>query len=106
MKSRILLLSLATIGLMAVSCQQQTETETSIEKKAAREVILSSKIVGDSTEHTVEQKIWSKGTIIAAKVTTFKTINLPKTKDTVEDSNGNPKTIEYDTKYPIFVTVQ
>lgn len=102
---RSLLLGL-TMTAVLFSCAQVQETEKSIEKKAAREVELSSKVEGDSTVHTTVQKFWIDNQVVATTTSNFKTANLKKTKDTVEQENGNTKVIEYDTKFPIFVTVK
>lgn len=104
MKKGFLLLGLMAFAL--VSCEESQETEQKVEKKAAREVELSSEVVGDSTLHIVTQKFWVENKLIATKISNFKTINLKKTKDTVEDEDGNLKPIEYETKFPIFVTVK
>lgn len=104
MKKSFLLLGLMAFAL--VSCEQVQETEQSVEKKAAREVVLSSETVGDSVSHKVTQSIWIAGKVVRTSTYEFKTKALKKAKDTVEAEDGSIKTVEHEAKFPIFVTVK
>lgn len=104
MKKLLLMLFIA-IGF--ISCKVSEEDEqTTPDKKGAREVVLSSIIQQDSTIHTTTQKIWVNGSLVKTETTSFKTLNAPAVKDTIEDDNGELKVVEHDNKLPIFVTVQ
>lgn len=102
------LLLLAVIAAAFVSCKEAEDTEgvASPEKKGGREVVLSTIVQADSTLHVTSQKIWMNGQLVKSETTSFKTVNAPKVKDTIEGDNGEAKVIEHDTKLPIFVTVQ
>ena len=75
------------------ACQANNEQEQNLEQidqSAAREVILSTKTVGDSTLHISHQKIWSNNQVISEKIDTIITAKQP---------NDSVKT-------PIYVTIQ
>lgn len=97
----------AAIAAVLVSCKEaETEGQAIPDKQGSREVVLSSIVQTDSTIHMTTQKVWVKGQLVKTETTSFKTVNLPKVKDTIEDENGDLKVVEHDTKLPIFVTVQ
>lgn len=101
------LLLMAVIAAAFISCKKsETQGQETPDKKGGREVVLSSIVQNDSTIHTTTQKIWVNGVVIKTETTSFKTVNAPAVKDTVEDDNGDLKVIEHENKLPIFVTVQ
>ena len=77
------------------ACQSPQNTNQNLEqidKKSAREVVLSIQIKGDSVLHITQQKIWSNDLMIAEKVDTL----ITHKQYTPADS----------TKIPIYVTIQ
>ena len=102
MKKLFLMLALVAMFFVACKEEEQTQTETGPDKKGGREVVLSTIVQQDSTIHMTTQKIWMNGQIVKTETTSFKTINPPIVKDTVDD-NGTPKVIEHSSKLPIFV---
>ena len=74
------------------SNQNENQNLEQIDKKSAREVVLSTKTVGDSVMHITKQKIWSNDLVIAEKVDTL----ITHKQYTPTDS----------TKIPIYVTIQ
>ena len=95
------------ITLSFVSCKEENEDVVATpEKKGGREIELSSVISGDSTKHITNQKVWLNGVIIKETIDIFSTVNPSKTKDTIENDNGEVSVVEHNTKFPIFVTVK
>lgn len=90
----------ALLGLFFVSC---TDTNTnkleSLDKKTAREVTLTTEIVGDSVYHLVKQRIWANNELILAKIDTLKTAN------TIENPKVPGESVKLE-KVPIYVTVE
>jgi hypothetical protein len=78
-----------------ISCQGNPEKEQNLEqldKSSAREVILSTKEVGDSVYHITQQKIWSNNQLVTEKFDTIKTVKSINPSDS--------------TATPIYVTIQ
>jgi len=89
MKNYTFLLLLVII----VSCQSKPQQEQKLEqldKKSAREVLLTAIEKGDTIYHLTQQKIWSDNQLVAEKTDTIKTVKA---------WNDSIKT-------PIYVTVQ
>ncbi len=92
-------------ALTVFSCQSTTPTEKeqvleTMDKASAREVVLSTKTVGDTVYHISSQKIWAKGQILAEKIDTLKTaVKLP-------DWNAATDSAQLLNKVPIYVTIQ
>lgn len=85
----------ALFSSLLFSCQNQNEQSQTLEqldKSSAREVILSSKEIGDTILHITQQKIWEKDQLIAEKFDTLKTLKSKAVSDS--------------TATPIFVTIQ
>lgn len=90
------LLYIALVAPFFVSCQVENSAEQNLEQldqKSAREVVLSTKTVGDSTYHITTQKIWANNQIIGEKIDTLVTAKGPIT-DSANQS------------VPIYVTIQ
>lgn len=76
-------------------CQEGQNAEQPLEqldKTSAREVVLSSKTVGDTVYHLTTQKIWANNQLIAEKVDTLQTVSVAK--DSAQQA------------VPIYVTIQ
>ena len=88
------------LSLAFTACTEKPENKLeSLDKKSAREVTLSTEVVGDTVLHLVKQRIWANGELILAKVDTLKTAQQiidPKT-------NQEPTAMA---KVPIYVTVE
>ena len=87
------ILYIALIAPLFIACQAEADQEQNLEqldKSSAREVILMTKTVGDSTLHITNQKIWSNNNLIAEKIDTL--VTAKKVNDTI--------------KTPIYVTIQ
>lgn len=88
------------LTLALTACTEKPENKLeSLDKKSAREVTLSTEVVGDTVLHLVKQRIWANGELILAKVDTL------KTSQQIIDSKTNqePATMA---KVPIYVTVE
>lgn len=75
------------------ACQSENTPEQNLEqidKLSAREVVLTTKTVGDSTLHITTQKVWANNQVIGEKIDTLKTAK--QANDTI--------------KTPIYVTIQ
>ena len=84
---------LTIISFAFTACQQNLEREQNLEqldKVSAREVVLSTSIVGDTVYHISNQKIWSNNQLVTEKIDTIKT----------------PKQVSDSIKAPIYVTIQ
>ena len=80
---------------LLISCQGNPEKEQNLEqldKSSAREVILSTKEIGDSVYHITQQKIWTNNQLIAEQFDTLKTAKSVNPIDSIKAS--------------IFVTIQ
>ena len=87
------ILYIAFIAPLFIACQAESNQEQNLEqldKSSAREVVLSTKTIGDSTLHITNQKIWSNNQLVAEKVDTLVT----------------PKQANDTVKTPIYVTIQ
>ena len=90
---KILLITLPLTTFFACqSNQNENQNLEQIDKKAAREVVLTTETKGDSVLHITKQKIWSNDLMIAEKVDTL----ITHKQYTPTDS----------TKIPIYVTNQ
>lgn len=90
---KIVFLAVALTTLFACqSNQNENQNLEQIDKKSAREVVLTTETVGDSVLHITKQKIWSNDLMIAEKVDTL----ITHKQYTPTDS----------TKIPIYVTIQ
>ena len=86
----------ALIAPLFIACQTENSSEQNLEQldqKSAREVVLSTKTIGDSTLHITKQKIWSNNQIIAEKIDTLVTPKAP----VIDSANES---------LPIYVTIQ
>lgn len=94
------ILSLFAISMLWISCTEKAENKLeSLDKKSAREVTLSTEVVGDTVLHLVKQRIWANGELVLAKIDTLKTAqNILDTK-----TNQEPAAMA---KVPIYVTVE
>lgn len=79
---------------MFYGCQTSNNNENleQIDKKAAREVVLSTKTVGDSILHITKQKIWENDIVVNEKIDTIITVKQWSSSDSVST--------------PIYVTIQ
>ena len=87
------LIYLALIAPLFIACQAESNQEQNLEqldKTSAREVVLTTKTVGDSVLHITNQKIWSNNQLIGEKIDTL--ITAKQANDTI--------------KTPIYVTIQ
>lgn len=94
---------LALIFIMSLaSCGNNTKEDNleNINKKSAREVVLSTQTKGDSVFHITKQVLWYNNEQIATSVDTIVTLKKEKTWETAQDS-----TLSLD-KIPIYVTIQ
>ena len=90
---KILLITLPLATFFACqSNQNENQNLEQIDKKAAREVVLTTETKGDSVLHITKQKIWANDLMIAEKVDTL----ITHKQYTPTDS----------TKIPIYVTIQ
>ena len=90
---KILLITLPLATFFACqSNQNENQNLEQIDKKAAREVVLTTKTVGDSVLHITKQKIWANDLMIAEKVDTLITHKQYTPNDSI--------------KMPIYVTIQ
>lgn len=84
------------LGLLVafvLSCQTNPQPEQKLEqidRNSAREVVLTSKEVGDTIYHLTQQKIWQNNAVVAEKTDTI--ISVKSWNDTI--------------KVPIYVTIQ
>ncbi len=92
MKKILFLTLISTTFFACQSNKDENQNLEQIDKKSAREVVLSTKTVGDSVMHITKQKIWSNDLVIAEKVDTL----ITHKQYTPTDS----------TKIPIYVTIQ
>ena len=92
MKKILFLTLISTTFFACQSNKDENQNLEQIDKKSAREVVLSTKTVGDSVMHITKQEIWSNDLAIAEKVDTL----ITHKQYTPTDS----------TKIPIYVTIQ
>lgn len=81
------------IFITCIGCQTTSNSDQKLEqidRNSAREVVLSSKEVGDTIYHVTQQKIWQNNAVVAEKVDTI--ISVKSWNDTI--------------KVPIYVTIQ
>ena len=90
-KTLFITLSLTTF-FACQSNQNENQNLEQIDKKSAREVVLTTETKGDSVLHITKQKIWANDLMIAEKVDTL----ITHKQYTPTDS----------TKIPIYVTIQ
>lgn len=89
-----------TLALFWASCADEPEQKLEqINNKSAREVTLTTAVLGDTVYHITKQKVWYGGEMIAESVDTLRTPNKVITWDTAT----NKPTLS---KVPIYVTVQ
>lgn len=95
------ILTIAFIAML-VSCNnnQKEDNLENLNKKSAREVVLSTKTNGDTVYHITKQIIWYNNEQIATAVDTVLTLKKENTWETPQDS-----TLSLD-KIPIYVTIQ
>lgn len=93
---------LPVLMLPFVSCMQNQSEDNleSLNKKSAREVVLTTKTKGDTVYHITKQIIWYNNEQIATATDTVVTLKKANTWETKKDS-----TISLD-KIPIYVTIQ
>ncbi len=90
------------LGLTFAACNNTAENKLeSLDKTAAREVVLKTVVVGDTTLHISSQKIWANNEIIATRIDTIKTATKVASWSTDATNNGVDMT-----KTPIYVTVE
>ncbi len=70
MKKIVFLAVALTTFFACQSNQNENQNLEQIDKKSAREVVLTTETVGDSVLHITKQKIWSNDLMIAEKVDT------------------------------------
>lgn len=88
------------LALALTACTEKPENKLeSLDKKSAREVTLSTEVVGDTVLHLVKQRIWANGELILAKVDTLKTAQQ------ITDTKANQEPAAM-AKVPIYVTVE
>ncbi|MBO6212671.1 hypothetical protein SAMN05421738_10774 [Algoriella xinjiangensis] len=92
MKKIILLTITLTTFFACQSGNNKEQNLEQIDKKSAREVVLSTKTVGDSVLHITNQKIWANDLLIGEKVDTLITHKQFSPSDS--------------TSTPIYVTIQ
>ncbi|GGF03211.1 hypothetical protein SAMN05443634_11188 [Chishuiella changwenlii] len=92
MKRKLLIISVFTLFYSCQSNQGNSENLEQIDKKSAREVVLTTKTVGDSVFHITKQKIWANDVVINEKIDTL----ITSKKSTPTDSAS----------VPIYVTIQ
>jgi len=86
--------------LASCSNSQKEDNLESLDKKSAREVVLSTQTKGDTVFHITKQIIWFNSEQIATAVDTVVTLKKENTWETSQDS-----TLSLD-KIPIYVTIQ
>lgn len=96
MKKIILLTITLTTFFACQSGNNKEQNLEQIDKKSAREVVLSTKTVGDSVLHITNQKIWANDLLIGEKVDTLITHKQFSPSDSTSTS----------TSTPIYVTIQ
>ncbi|MBW3519054.1 hypothetical protein [Flavobacterium sp. NKUCC04_CG] len=90
------------LGLTLTACNNAGEDKLeSLDKSAAREVVLKTVVAGDTTLHISSQKIWANNEIIATRIDTIKTA----TKVSSWSNDAANEGIDM-TKTPIYVTVE
>lgn len=92
MKRKLLIISVFTLFYSCQSNQENSENLEQIDKKSAREVVLTTKTVGDSVFHITKQKIWANDVVINEKIDTL----ITSKKSIPTDSAS----------VPIYVTIQ
>lgn len=85
-----------------ISCNNTTKEKDveDLNKKSAREVVLTTKTKGDTVYHITKQNIWFNNEQIATSIDTIVTLKKENTWETTVDS-----TLTLD-KIPIYVTIQ
>ena len=88
--------------LTLISCgnNEKEDNLENLNKKSAREVVLSTQTKGDTVFHITKQIIWFNNEQIATAVDTVVTLKKENTWETAQDS-----TLSLD-KIPIYVTIQ
>lgn len=90
------------MGLTLTACTNNAENKLeSLDKTSAREVVLKTVVVGDTTLHISSQKIWANNEIIATRMDTIKTPTKVSSWNSATTDNGADMT-----KTPIYVTVE
>ncbi|MDM1522271.1 hypothetical protein OBK22_05630 [Empedobacter falsenii] len=92
MKKIVFLTLILTTFIACQSNQNENQNLEQLNKKSAREVVLTTETKGDSVLHITKQKIWANNMMIAEKVDTL----ITHKQYTPTDS----------TKIPIYVTIQ
>lgn len=92
MKKIVFLTLISTTFIACQSNQNENQNLEQLDKKSAREVVLTTETKGDSVLHITKQKIWANDMMIAEKVDTL----ITHKQYTPTDS----------TKIPIYVTIQ
>lgn len=98
MKKILALISM--LSLIACGNNEKEENLENLDKKSAREVVLTTKTHGDTVFHITKQIIWFNNEQIATAVDTVVTLKKENTWETSQDS-----TLSLD-KIPIYVTIQ
>ena len=90
------------ISITLFSCGNNSEDKPveDLNKKSAREVVLTTKTNGDTVYHITKQNIWYNNEQIATAIDTIVTLKKANTWEATKDS-----TMSLD-KIPIFVTIQ
>lgn len=86
--------------LASCSNSQKEDNLENLDKKSAREVVLTTKTSGDTVFHITKQIIWFNSEQIATAVDTVVTLKKENTWEISQDS-----TLSLD-KIPIYVTIQ
>lgn len=89
-----------TLALVSCTNTQKEDHLENLNKKSAREVVLSTKTNGDTVYHITKQIIWFNNEQIATTTDTVVTLKKENTWDTSQDS-----TLSLD-RIPIYVTIQ
>ncbi|WP_430614176.1 hypothetical protein [Flavobacterium sp. JP2137] len=90
------------LGLSLTACTNTADKKLeSLDKTSAREVVLKTLVVGDTTLHISSQKIWANNEIIATRIDTIKTATQIRSWSSDAADTGIDMT-----KTPIYVTVE
>ena len=98
MKNLFILVTALT--LFSCGNNQKEDNLENLNKKSAREVVLTTQTKGDTVYHITKQLIWYNNEQIASSVDTIVTLKKENTWETAQDS-----TLLLD-QIPIYVTIQ
>jgi len=88
--------------LALISCENNSKEQNleNLNKKSAREVVLTTQVKGDTVYHITKQIIWYNNEQIASGSDTIVTLKKENTWETAQDSTLSLE------KIPIYVTIQ